>query len=563
MIDRLFFQSICRLIGCVSPLLALKIHVSCECKDLLEHEGGYVFEERGVVKMKGKGEVLTYWLLRHEEGPKHRRTGSTGPIGGQYSGSVYEHGSYQEQPQLFSLTQMDKRRKKTESAGGGGSMSRRGSNATFRAEDSLINLALGTSKNQSSKLESTGSILHQSPSILKRRLRNIWAGSRDAMVEELPKKSHIGNSSLVPNMAEANSTTVVAMSNGTNAVVATNGSHSNNSFAVPGMLRNNNSWSNFRFAPKSSASLSSSFAEVLENESIDEKGNTHLSTIRGQDRHQTNPSPDMPLLEDNRPVYGAGHARSIETLVAGVSNEADTPTLTSNSHKMTTIDFRCTHSRPCESESAHGFRRRLSELEDQRIPLLDDFSCNGCLTNETTDETNNTRLVDQCNNHLAAGQTESGRKQQLVAHSFSSNVGNRKPGLDKRWRSHADVFGHSTSQFVCGGDGRRPAYSGDSGSGRSDSHSVRASVSNLNRYLQNGRQLGLSFLQSFNWSGRTAAAVAAAAADNRFPPHPMDDGSSSLNESKLVPNETTTAVAGCWEKSKNGPLSDCEVEGAV
>lgn len=41
---------------------ALKIHISGQCKDSLDKIGGYEVEERGMVKMKGKGEVKTYWL---------------------------------------------------------------------------------------------------------------------------------------------------------------------------------------------------------------------------------------------------------------------------------------------------------------------------------------------------------------------------------------------------------------------------------------------------------------------------------------------------------------------
>lgn len=40
----------------------LKIHISWQCKESLEKIGGYVIEERGLVQMKGKGELKTYWL---------------------------------------------------------------------------------------------------------------------------------------------------------------------------------------------------------------------------------------------------------------------------------------------------------------------------------------------------------------------------------------------------------------------------------------------------------------------------------------------------------------------
>lgn len=41
----------------------LKIHISQQCKNALDKLGGYIVEQRGLVSMKGKGEVLTYWLI--------------------------------------------------------------------------------------------------------------------------------------------------------------------------------------------------------------------------------------------------------------------------------------------------------------------------------------------------------------------------------------------------------------------------------------------------------------------------------------------------------------------
>lgn len=45
----------------------LKIHISSQCKDALDKIGGYIVEERGVVHMKGKGAVKTYWLTGANE----------------------------------------------------------------------------------------------------------------------------------------------------------------------------------------------------------------------------------------------------------------------------------------------------------------------------------------------------------------------------------------------------------------------------------------------------------------------------------------------------------------
>lgn len=52
---------------------ALKIHISPQCREYLVKLGGYVIEERGLVNMKGKGDVLTYWLISHTKGIVHRR----------------------------------------------------------------------------------------------------------------------------------------------------------------------------------------------------------------------------------------------------------------------------------------------------------------------------------------------------------------------------------------------------------------------------------------------------------------------------------------------------------
>lgn len=52
----------------------LKIHCSRQCKDLLEKLGGYHYQERGIINMKGKGEQRTYWLLGEDEEAKAKRT---------------------------------------------------------------------------------------------------------------------------------------------------------------------------------------------------------------------------------------------------------------------------------------------------------------------------------------------------------------------------------------------------------------------------------------------------------------------------------------------------------
>ncbi|XP_065215796.1 receptor-type guanylate cyclase Gyc76C-like isoform X2 [Planococcus citri] len=51
----------------------LKIHISAQCKNALDKVGGYIVEERGLVNMKGKGEVLTYWLVGATEKAVQKR----------------------------------------------------------------------------------------------------------------------------------------------------------------------------------------------------------------------------------------------------------------------------------------------------------------------------------------------------------------------------------------------------------------------------------------------------------------------------------------------------------
>jgi len=54
---------------------ALKIHCSTACKQLLDRLDGYILEERGEIRIKGKGDMVTYWLVG-EKG-NHRRFRTT------------------------------------------------------------------------------------------------------------------------------------------------------------------------------------------------------------------------------------------------------------------------------------------------------------------------------------------------------------------------------------------------------------------------------------------------------------------------------------------------------
>ena len=55
----------------------LRIHISDECRQALDKIGGYLTEERGLVAMKGKGEVLTHWLVGTTCGAIKRRSDVT------------------------------------------------------------------------------------------------------------------------------------------------------------------------------------------------------------------------------------------------------------------------------------------------------------------------------------------------------------------------------------------------------------------------------------------------------------------------------------------------------
>jgi hypothetical protein len=65
----------------VHVFAALKIHCSSECKALLDQVGGYTLAERGLVRMKGKGEQRTYWLLGENPVHRTRRAGDRARVG--------------------------------------------------------------------------------------------------------------------------------------------------------------------------------------------------------------------------------------------------------------------------------------------------------------------------------------------------------------------------------------------------------------------------------------------------------------------------------------------------
>ncbi|CAK9810128.1 Receptor-type guanylate cyclase Gyc76C [Anthophora plagiata] len=58
----------------------LRIHISEQCKDALDKIGGYIIEERGLVYMKGKGEVKTYWLTGATERAIQKREVDVGDL---------------------------------------------------------------------------------------------------------------------------------------------------------------------------------------------------------------------------------------------------------------------------------------------------------------------------------------------------------------------------------------------------------------------------------------------------------------------------------------------------
>ncbi|XP_017892325.1 receptor-type guanylate cyclase Gyc76C-like isoform X2 [Ceratina calcarata] len=58
----------------------LRIHISEQCKNALDKIGGYIIEERGLVHMKGKGEVKTYWLTGATEKAIQKREVDVGDL---------------------------------------------------------------------------------------------------------------------------------------------------------------------------------------------------------------------------------------------------------------------------------------------------------------------------------------------------------------------------------------------------------------------------------------------------------------------------------------------------
>lgn len=82
----------------------LKIHCSWQCKELLERLGGYHYQERGMVNMKGKGEQRTYWLLGEDEEAKQRRTYERSQRRGSRALNKYIQGTIKQHQQTNNLS---------------------------------------------------------------------------------------------------------------------------------------------------------------------------------------------------------------------------------------------------------------------------------------------------------------------------------------------------------------------------------------------------------------------------------------------------------------------------
>ncbi|XP_055593126.1 speract receptor isoform X2 [Uranotaenia lowii] len=54
--------------------LPLKIHCSLQTKEILDSLGGYHFEDRGLIPMKGKGDQRTFWLVGEDPEARAKRT---------------------------------------------------------------------------------------------------------------------------------------------------------------------------------------------------------------------------------------------------------------------------------------------------------------------------------------------------------------------------------------------------------------------------------------------------------------------------------------------------------
>ncbi|XP_053691756.1 guanylate cyclase 32E [Sabethes cyaneus] len=59
---------------------SLKIHISSATYNLLKKMGGYKFEERGLIKVKGKGDMRTFWLIGEDDQKKMDRFGSNDAV---------------------------------------------------------------------------------------------------------------------------------------------------------------------------------------------------------------------------------------------------------------------------------------------------------------------------------------------------------------------------------------------------------------------------------------------------------------------------------------------------
>lgn len=168
---------------------ALMIHCSGECKALLDSLGGYIYEDRGRIPIKGKGDLNTYWLTGEIEEYKIKR----------YQARTERRASKNSAKQISKFLQAQKELQKS---------SLKGANGLMTSHNRLMpfsnNLTRSTSFDSPKKLRFASDLLLEPHNHNSRYMRYSNDALMEVISDQVSTNKHKSDDSMVFAVVNAN-----------------------------------------------------------------------------------------------------------------------------------------------------------------------------------------------------------------------------------------------------------------------------------------------------------------------------------------------------------------------